>query len=108
MNEMNTHARQDADKYIVRFPEGMRDRLKNAAHVNGRSLNSEIITRLQQSFQSPMAAPVPGRSNAVLTEEIAAVLVRHLAQRPEVLARLVLELGIDEQREVAVGVQPMM
>lgn len=108
MNEMNTHARQDADKYIVRFPEGMRDRLKNAAHVNGRSLNSEIITRLQQSFQSPMAAPVPGRSNTVLTEEIATVLVRHLAQRPEVLARLVLELGIEEQREVAVGVQPTM
>lgn len=108
MNEINTHARQDADKYIVRFPDGMRDRLKNAAHVNGRSLNSEIITRLQQSFQSPVAAPILGRSNAVLAEEIATVLVRHLAQRPEVLARLVLELGIEEQREAPAGVQQTM
>lgn len=44
---------QDADKYIVRFPSGMRDRIKAAAAANGRSLNAEIVQRLQASFEAP-------------------------------------------------------
>ncbi len=38
---------QDQDKYIVRFPGGMRDRLKADAEKNKRSLNAEIIARLE-------------------------------------------------------------
>jgi plasmid stability protein len=38
------------DQYIVRFPDGMRDRLKVAAAANKRSLNAEIISRLEASF----------------------------------------------------------
>lgn len=38
------------DQYIVRFPDGMRDRLKEAAAENKRSLNAEIIARLEASF----------------------------------------------------------
>lgn len=41
---------QKEDKYIVRFPEGMRDRLKEAAKTNNRTLNAEIVTRLEASF----------------------------------------------------------
>lgn len=40
-----------ADQFVVRFPDGMRDRLKEAAHVNGRSMNAEIIARLDASFE---------------------------------------------------------
>lgn len=39
------------DQYIVRFPDGMRDRLKAVAAENGRSLNAEIIARLEASFR---------------------------------------------------------
>lgn len=35
------------DQYIVRFPDGMRDQLKKAAKENNRSLNAEIIARLE-------------------------------------------------------------
>jgi len=35
------------DQYIVRFPDGMRDQLKEAAKENNRSLNAEIIARLE-------------------------------------------------------------
>ncbi|MBI0008440.1 Arc family DNA-binding protein [Bartonella sp. M0193] len=35
------------DQYIVRFPDGMRDQLKRAAKENNRSLNAEIIARLE-------------------------------------------------------------
>jgi hypothetical protein len=41
---------QDADKYIVRFPDGMRDQIAAAAKANNRSMNAEIVARLQQTF----------------------------------------------------------
>lgn len=40
------------DQYIVRFPDGMRDQLKQAAKENNRSLNAEIISRLQSTMTS--------------------------------------------------------
>lgn len=46
-----------ADKYIVRFPDGMRDQLKNAAKANNRTLNAEIVARLQQTFDGSSDAP---------------------------------------------------
>lgn len=44
------------DQYIVRFPDGMRDRLKEEAADNNRSLNSEIVDRLEQSLSAEQAA----------------------------------------------------
>ncbi|MFE3836940.1 Arc family DNA-binding protein [Pseudogemmobacter sonorensis] len=42
------------DKVIVRLPDGMRDRIKAAAEGNNRSMNAEIVARLDGSFtQSP-------------------------------------------------------
>ncbi|WP_162588343.1 Arc family DNA-binding protein [Variovorax sp. RA8] len=41
---------QAGDKYIVRFPEGMRDRIAEAAKANNRSMNAEILQRLEDSF----------------------------------------------------------
>lgn len=38
------------DQYIVRFPNGLRDRIKEAAAANNRSMNAEIISRLEDSF----------------------------------------------------------
>lgn len=39
-----------SDQFNLRFPDGMRDRLKAEAAKNGRSLNAEIIHRLQSSL----------------------------------------------------------
>lgn len=39
------------DKVIVRLPDGLRDRLKAAAASNNRSMNAEIVTRLQSTFE---------------------------------------------------------
>lgn len=38
------------DKFMLRFPDGMRDRIREEAEANGRSMNAEIIHRLEQSF----------------------------------------------------------
>lgn len=52
-NEKPTYPSRLAEQFVVRFPDGMRDRLKEAAHANGRSMNAEIVGRLQQSFEAP-------------------------------------------------------
>lgn len=38
------------DKFMLRFPDGMRDAIREAAEASGRSMNAEIIHRLQQTF----------------------------------------------------------
>lgn len=39
-----------SDQFNLRLPDGMRDRLRVAAEANGRSMNAEIVDRLQFSF----------------------------------------------------------
>src|SRR5579883_1138335 len=41
---------QPLDKYIVRLPDGMRDRIAASAKENKRSMNAEIVARLEYSF----------------------------------------------------------
>ena len=48
---------RSAEQFVVRLPDGMRDRLADAAKAAGRSMNAEIVARLQSSFASPAAAP---------------------------------------------------
>ena len=40
-----------SDQFQLRLPEGMRDKLAEAAKANGRSLNGEIVHRLMQSLE---------------------------------------------------------
>lgn len=47
------------DQYIVRFPDGMRDHLKNEAEKNNRSLNAEIVARLEQTIKPQTEALPP-------------------------------------------------
>ncbi|MFC3606538.1 Arc family DNA-binding protein [Stutzerimonas tarimensis] len=39
-----------ADKFVVRLPDGMRDRIAEVSRNHHRSMNSEIIARLEQSL----------------------------------------------------------
>ena len=43
---------QPEDKYVIRFPDGMRDKLKKAAKENNRSLNAEIIHLIERGQAS--------------------------------------------------------
>lgn len=44
------YSSRTADKFVVRLPLGMRDRIADVARHNHRSMNSEIISRLEQSL----------------------------------------------------------
>lgn len=37
---------------MLRLPDGMRDRIKAAAEASNRSMNAEIVARLEKSFVS--------------------------------------------------------
>ncbi|VVP30254.1 Arc family DNA-binding protein [Pseudomonas fluorescens] len=46
---MSTSSR-DADKFVVRFPDGMRNQINAVSGKNHRSMNSEIIKRLERTL----------------------------------------------------------
>lgn len=52
INAMNTKPAkiQPQDKFVVRFPDGLRDRVADEAKASGRSMNAEIVHRLELSF----------------------------------------------------------
>ena len=60
------HPSQTADKFVVRMPEGMRDRIKIRAASSRRTMNSLIIYAIDRALaadenESPAtAATVPG------------------------------------------------
>lgn len=46
-----TAVSRDSDKFMLRFPEGMRSHVSDAAERNHRSMNSEILARLERTFR---------------------------------------------------------
>lgn len=65
---------QDAEKFIIRLPEGMRDRIAEAARANNRSMNAEIVARLQSTFE---AKPAPQDVDAFV-DQLADKLAKRL------------------------------
>lgn len=47
---MSEETRTFSDKFMLRLPDGMRDRIKRAAEKNGRSMNAEIVQALEFYF----------------------------------------------------------
>lgn len=47
---LQQYTSRTADKFVVRLPEGMRDRIAEVAKQHHRSMNSEIIARLEHSL----------------------------------------------------------
>lgn len=48
-----------ADKFMLRLPDGMRERLKDEASRNGRSMNSEIVSRLEMTLNGGEDPDIP-------------------------------------------------
>ncbi|WP_260465903.1 MULTISPECIES: Arc family DNA-binding protein [Stutzerimonas] len=46
-----------ADKFVVRLPDGMREKVAEVARTSHRSMNSEIVARLEESL-NPTWAPI--------------------------------------------------
>ena len=60
-----------ADKFVVRLPEGMRDRIADVAKQHHRSMNSEIIARLEHSLLDLPTLPEQNQpSRQALNEQL--------------------------------------
>lgn len=58
-----------ADQFVLRLPDGMRDTIAEAAKANNRSMNAEIIARLQGDTSSaPALLEAMARLNLSLAE----------------------------------------
>lgn len=82
-----------SDQFPLRFPDGMRDQLKEAAKVNGRSMNAEIIARLEAYTDSP--------SNSDSLDEIRETLIKHdekLDKLADMLGKLCEVINANTQR----------
>ncbi len=44
------------EQFMLRLPDGMRDRIKAAAEANNRSMNAEIVARLDESLNREASA----------------------------------------------------
>lgn len=55
----NTRPPRGSDQYPLRLPEGLRDRIKQTADDNGRSMNAEIVAALLEAFPEPARDVAP-------------------------------------------------
>lgn len=46
------YSSRTADKFVVRLPDGMREKVASVAKKNHRSMNNEIIARLDESLNT--------------------------------------------------------
>lgn len=57
---MSSATSRESDKFMLRLPDGMRDHLKKLAAKSGRSLNAEIVHRLEVSIGWIDLPEIPG------------------------------------------------
>ena len=57
------------DKFVVRLPQGMRDRIADVAKQHHRSMNSEIIARLEHSLLDLPTLPDTGHPSRKMLNE---------------------------------------
>lgn len=77
---MTISTNRDSDRYIIRMPDGMRDRLKAAAAANNRSLNAEIVARLERTLAE---TPFPSFQEEVMERVVERVIRRVVDEKPE-------------------------
>jgi hypothetical protein len=59
-----------SDQFVIRLPEGMRDRIAKLAMANGRSMNAELVDRLEKSLVDSDSLKVLEATVADLWEEV--------------------------------------
>lgn len=65
------------DQFMVRFPDGIRDRLQDEAKAHNRSMNAEIVWRIERSFEAGVAS-LDGQIAALIQKHVEAEVQRRL------------------------------
>lgn len=69
MDDLDKFPSQLAERFQVRLPDGMRDRLRAEAEANKRSMNAEIVARLEASLLPQEVLERPEHSKTPPTED---------------------------------------
>ena len=80
-----SYSSRTADKFVVRLPDGMRERISEVARDHHRSMNSDIIARLEQSLVQEGA--LDAESAGTLDSSDLSLAERELLQRFRQLSR---------------------
>lgn len=75
---MSEDGRRLTDKFALRLPDGLKDRLAEIAQQNKRSTNAEIVARLEWSLMQG-DVPVPSFSRTESVEQRVASLEQDLS-----------------------------
>ena len=74
------------DQFIIRLPDGMRERIRHAADQNNRSMNAEIVATLEEKYPEP--------SHWVSLAKVLEIRDRTLAKMgPDEIAKLQAAIG---------------
>lgn len=101
-------AGRGSEQFVLRLPDGMRDRVKQLADEHGRSMNSEIVSALEEWLQradydrereeyekaNPLEGPKPGdviEEGAAPMEEIQDFFVNSPDDVERIIQRMVTE-----------------
>lgn len=83
MNHFTKQTSRTADKFVVRLPDGMRNKICDASNAAHRSMNSEIIARLEQSLAADgiLASAPQNTTSLTQSEQMFMQHFRQLAAR---------------------------
>ena len=84
------YSSRNADKFVVRLPKGMRTRISEVAKRYHRSMNSEIVSRLEDSLRTEVT-PQVDLPEEIILEDIDSELENQLITR-------IKELNKDKQK----------
>lgn len=80
---MTAPTNRESDKFMLRLPDGMRERLKDEAAKNGRSMNAEIVHHLEEALASAARRRLPG-------VPVGPAQMEAIVQAADTLSRLIL------------------
>lgn len=83
---------QKQERFIIRLPDGMRDRIAKAARANNRTMNGEVVSRLEQSFRTNPQLPTPHIEPSKLAESVPGNLQQEFSSLKKVVAELTEEI----------------
>ncbi|EON15185.1 Arc family DNA-binding protein [Pandoraea sp. SD6-2] len=83
--EKKPYPSETQERFIVRLPDGLRDRIAETARRNGRSMNSEIVACLLAAYpEMPRAAGWPTLDDIIRKQkEVAALIEQYSAEQAQ-------------------------
>lgn len=101
MAKRDAYPSEKLDQYMLRFPDGMRERLKEAAAEHKRSLNAEIIARLEATLVGDEAYQAGKSPFEMYATAISKAAAKEAADAASDIVRLVLLEMTDDQAKRA-------